>query len=454
MRFLTLLGAMAAAIAPAGAADLATRAATSPGGVAFTYTAMPDATESAVALLWRHGLETAPAGKEGAAAVAAYLLQDGPAGLPKGEFAERVGDLSLNMGAFAKIGATVFYLSAPAKKFAAAAEAAASVLANPRIDERRVIRLRRRLAEAHRQQLVHPESLAGHIALSAMLGDSAAVRANDPALIEALSPADVEAWRKLNFSRDDVVVAVAGAADEAAFGAAIDRLLAPLGAYAPPPEAPAPVKRLAGPLAIVMEADVPQTGLAIVMPTRVAAPLDGAVAALANQTLGGGIGARLSKALRQDLGATYGVSSSLERDFGVPFPLVVESALDVAKSAAALKRLREEYARWRADGVGEDEVEAARGQLLQEEDEARRDPVSMAISVGTGIARGLSPAQIDAVDARIVALTRADVNAAIKDKFTDQAITAIVTPKAEGFAADCVIHALSELPACLAKRTN
>ncbi len=431
------------------AAETATRAAVSPSGIPFYYTAMPDAPQSAIALVWKHGLETAPIGKESAAALAANLIADGPNGVAKGEFYETMSDLKLNLHFYSKMGQTALYVAAPAKKFSAAVAAAAPMLTDPRIDDRHVLRLRKSLANAHRQALEHPETMAAHIAAAAWLGDSPQTRANEPTLIEAMTPDDINAWRKQAFSRDDVIVVAAGAADEAAFGRAVDQLMQPLPAYHGPASMPPPPKDVHA-RTIVLETDAPQTGLAILSATHIAAPLDYAAANLANQTLGGGIAARLSVALRQDLGATYGVESAISRELGEPLPLFIASALDTSKAAAALTRLRAEYSRWRADGVSAEEVDGARGQVLQQEEQSMREPVWVALGIASGLARGLTPEQVDHAQERIASLSAAEVNAAITAQFTGDSVTAIVTPKADGFAADCVIHALAELAKCLA----
>ena len=118
-----------------------------------------------------------------------------------------------------------------------------------------------------------------------------------------------------------------------------------------------------------------QTIIAAGGPMALAVTPDLARTQLAVAALGGNPSARLWKAVRERLGAAYGVSTSLQPVALETRTLVIRTAVANEKAKRALAAIREEYARLIAEGVTDEELEALKRLFVtSHRDRLRRAP--------------------------------------------------------------------------------
>ncbi len=157
-------------------------------------------------------------------------------------------------------------------------------------------------------------------------------------------------------------------------------------------------------------------------PLRVTDP-DYAAMIVANNVLGGGaLKSRLGDRTRQKEGLSYGVSSGLGADdsrsgtddSGSLTIQAIAAPQNIAKVDAAI---REELARLVKDGISEDELRDAVSGILTQREQARASDASVADTLTDQLYFGRTMQFSADLDARLKALTVAQVNAAIRRRF-------------------------------------
>jgi predicted Zn-dependent peptidase len=260
--------------------------------------------------------------------------------------------------------------------------------------------------------------------------------------------ADVAHWHKAVLGRDRLIVASAGPLGPAEAAAHIDRVFAGLPSVGTRALSPAPSVRAPGKL-IVLERAVVQTAIAAGGATGWTLAPDAVRGTLAVRVLGGGFKSRLTAAVRERLGATYGIRASLQQLHPKAFTLAVAAAVDNGKAAAALAAIRGEYERFRSDGVSAEEIEPVKSQLAGEMREQLRRSAGAAQRL-RDLALGEFPAgYLAGYDARLRELSAGDINDGIRAHLPKAPLTVVmVTPSAEGLNADCVIRSAAEIARC------
>jgi zinc protease len=143
---------------------------------------------------------------------------------------------------------------------------------------------------------------------------------------------------------------------------------------------------------------------------------------VANYILGGGgLSSRLADRLRQKDGLSYSVGSGFSADPRDEDALFQAYAIYNPENAAKLEQgFREELARAVRAGFTDAEVAAAKGGLLQARVLARTGDATLARSLATQQDLGRTFRTSAELDAKIAALTTAQVNAALR-KYVDPA---------------------------------
>jgi predicted Zn-dependent peptidase len=137
---------------------------------------------------------------------------------------------------------------------------------------------------------------------------------------------------------------------------------------------------------------------------------------VANTILGGRFTSRLNKSLRTDSGLTYGASSLFDDSTQGTFQ--VASYTEVATSRKAIDMAAEVTSKFMAEGLTAEEFESARaylkGQYAPENVETAAQQASMILSLEfDGVPRDV----VDKLFAHLDALTLADVNRVVKERF-------------------------------------
>lgn len=136
---------------------------------------------------------------------------------------------------------------------------------------------------------------------------------------------------------------------------------------------------------------------------------------VANYILGGSSSSRLWERIRQREGLSYGVYSALEpSSFEPNTPLVVEAIFAPENLSRLHSALTEELTRAVRDGFTDREVADAKKALLQERTLARAQDSGLAYELTRQAYLGRTFAYAGEIDAKIAALTTAEVNAALR----------------------------------------
>jgi zinc protease len=422
----------------------------SPAGLAFRHVHMPEDTHQALGFAWRDGTSIARPGKEALAALAPALMMEGPKGATRSAMIEDLRDLQASVALSAGVNFAQGNVIAPSAKFAQAADVMARVLSDPALPEDALREAQRNRALTSQQAGQNAETQAQRLLARLALGEGPYLRAMtaDPESFARVTKADIEAWRRDILVRDGLVIVAVGPLDAAEVGREIDRIFAGLPQSGNVPAVPKPVVRSPGKL-VVLERPVVQTIISAGAPTGFAITPDYVRAQVAVDVLGRGFTGRLLKAVRERLGAAYGISAALQSVDSTTRALLIHTPVANDKAKDALATIRSEYARFVADGVTDEEVEALKtAYISRNRDLARRSTSLTGLLLGLAL-QNFPDDYLATYDARVRALDHAAVNDDIRTKFPRPPLTFVmVAPSAAGLGADCVIRAAEEIARC------
>jgi zinc protease len=436
--------------ASAGSAQVTVTEHRSPAGIAFRHVDIPGEVMHALSFAWPEDYSRAPVGKEGVVALGPRMMMDG--GSRSTTESERIELLKDLQASLALAGGAHFVrgaVTAPKAKFGEAAALLADLLANPALPADKLRLLKRNITATSRQALANPEATAARIFGQLTLGNGPLQRilSVDPASYEQVEIADIDAWRRAVLGRDRVTIASAGPLTPEEVGKHIDRMFAGLPNVGQA-IGPAPRLKALGKL-IVLERPTAQTAIIAGGPSSwVSEPgtLSGSVAI---RVLGSGIGSRLTKAVRQELGAAYGIRAGFQQVHPKAFTMIVSTAVDSTKAAAVLAAIRKVYASFHGDGVTDAEVSPLKTKLIAEANEQLRRSPAVAQRLRELTLAGFPIDYLNTYEAQVKALTVAMVNDGIRTRFPVEPLTVVmVAPSAEGLGADCVIKSLEEVSRC------
>jgi zinc protease len=175
-------------------------------------------------------------------------------------------------------------------------------------------------------------------------------------------------------ARDTLVVGAAGSTTEAEVVAAIDRAFGDLPEQSSlPPGVPVNF-RLDAPT-VVIERPVSQTSVVLGAGSSLvwADEHNHTLNRIALTAFAAGPSSRLFRAVRDELGASYGSSAELPMMGGAARYLVISSSVDPARAPQALSVLRAEYERFLREGLTDAEFDSARARVVNQlEEQARR----------------------------------------------------------------------------------
>jgi zinc protease len=192
-----------------------------------------------------------------------------------------------------------------------------------------------------------------------------------------------------------------------------------------------------------------QTIISAGAPTSLPVTPDLVRAQIAIAVLGGGVNGRLMKAVREQLGATYGISAALQAYDEAARGLLIHTPVANDKAKDALATIRSEYARFYADGVTDEEIEPRKSALISGNREIARRGPALAGYLLALMLQGFPDDHIATYDARVRALDRGVINETIRSNFPAPPLTVVmVAPSADGLGADCVIKAPAEIARC------
>ena len=384
--------------------------------------------------------------KISASLVAAALSTSGPQGLPPGEFNEQVTDLRARGGLNASPMQTSFYVEARPADIGEAMDLYFKSMLDPALRDKDFARLQQRSVAGRARLEADSGSLAAYL-LSQLTSKSGPFsRWSDPQEVAKITAADIAQWRAEVLGRDNLSIVAIGNLDAAAFGAIIDRTFGKLPASAIAGKGQAPAAFYSG-KTIVLERSTAQTAFAM----QGELSIDKSEAAAVNigsNVLGGGLDRRLSRAVRGEQGATYGISAGVgqpapgQRSFNIRSQLANDLAL------ASLQKTREVYEAWRKGDVSEEEAAAARSLLSSQFEKSSDANSDKAFTLVQMLRTGRSAKDEAEYAMRTREAPLDEVNRVLREKMPAKFTTMIIAPKADAFSPDCVIHAIAEIGKC------
>jgi zinc protease len=445
---LAIVAAFAAAVTESGAQTV-TREKT-PAGLAFRYVHVPEESSQVLYFAWKDGTAVAVPGQEALPTLATALIMEGPRGLSRSAMVEELRDLRATATLGAGINAVQGTLTAPREKFADAARLLARALADPALPADRLADMARNRATVSRQAESNAETLAQRLFMRLVIGDGPYQRyaISDPGIFGRVTVGDIDRWRKDVLARDGLVLVAAGPMAAAEAGSEIDRLFAGLPQAGSVPAAVAPKLRAHGKL-VVLEKPVVQTAIAAGGPMTLSITPDVVRTQLAVSALGGSPSARLWLAVREKLGAAYGISAAMQPVGLDTRTLFIRTAVANDRAKDALAAIREEYARFVADGLSEAELEALKTIFVRNYRERLRRAPGIAANLLNLAMYEYPDDYLASYDQRLRGYDRTVIEAEMRAQFPKPPLTAVViAPSAEGLAADCVIKSPEELARC------
>jgi zinc protease len=318
----------------------------------------------AMNIAFRGGASQDPEGKAGLANLMSGLLDEGAADLDSRAFQAKLEDLSVDLSFDA--GPDAFYgnLRTLSINLDEAIDLFRLAVTSPRFDAEPVERIRGQILASLRQDESNPNDIASRLFVSTLFSAHPYGRPTE-GTVESVAMAtadDLRAYRAKNFARDNLHVVFVGAIDAKAAGAALDAIFGALPEHAtltPIPETAPGIGATAH-----SALSVPQTAIRIGAPGLKRDDPDFIAAYVANEILGGGtFSSRLYKSVREERGLAYSVGSSLlPYDHAGAF--VAATSVDATRAAETIEIMREEIARYAAEGPSEEELADTKDYLI------------------------------------------------------------------------------------------
>ena len=409
---------------------------TSPGGIKAWLVEDHSIPFTALSLMFKGGASLDAPGKRGEMSLLTALLEEGSGPMDSVAFAEAVEGL----GAQNRFDVGDDALTVNARMLTENRDQAADLLrqalVEPRFDPDAVERVRAQLQAVIRSEATDPQSIATKELARQAWGDHPyASSINGTAeSIAALTRDDLIAAKDRVLARDRVVVAASGDISAEDLGKLIDKILGglPQTGTAPLPQ-PARLGLTGG--VTVIDWDSPQTVVTFAQPGLPMSDPDYFAAFVADHILGGGgFSSRLMEQIREKRGLTYGVGTGLANGlYGETWQGGMASAND--KVAEAVGLIRSEWDRFAKGGVTEKELADAKTYLTGEYP-LRFDGNGKIASILAGMQLiGLPADYVNTRNARVEAVTAADVQRVAKRLLHSDQIRFVLVGRPQGVAA-------------------
>jgi zinc protease len=433
----SLLGALVAVmlwLPAAGAVDI--KAVTTPLGLTAWLVQDKSAPVVSLSFSFAGGAASDPKGQSGVTNLMATLLTDGAGPLAFEAFQRRQEDAAASLGFSAsldRLNGTLRVLSANREE---GFELLRLALTQPRFDADMVEQRRAQVVAALNQARERPASVAARTLMATEFAGHP--YANDPDGtpddLKTLTPQILKQRAGALLMRSGLIVAAVGDIDEAELGRLLDRAFGSLPVGTPlalPPE-----WQPTRPRTVVVERSVPQSTALMALPGIARDDPDWYAALALNHILGGGgQQSRLFSEVREKRGLAYGASSTL-RVYRKAALLVISTASANERIAEAIRVVRAELARLRAEGPTEQEFVDAKTYLT--------GTLALSLDSSSAVARLLHSMQVDNLPpdhltrrANLIGAVKIDdVRRVARRLLHDEAMTTVVVGKPVGITAD------------------
>lgn len=310
------------------------------------------------------GASLDPPQKDGTAALAASLLDEGAGGYDAVAFHRRTDELAAEMSFSAGHDEFEGSLRTLKANMSESADLLRVALAEPRFADEAVERMRAATLAALAKQARNPRSLSGRLWMSDAFERHPYGRntSGSATSVAAIMRADLVTYASCQFQRSALVIGAVGDISPVELAALVDRIFGGLPQGEGDPVLPEAIPADSGAL-LVKRSAVPQSSVTFGQAGLKRDDPDWYAALVINEVLGGGgFRGRLMKEIREKRGLAYGVSTGL-----VPYRhagLILGSvATENGRVAESIALIRQEWQRMRDEGPTEDELRDAKTYL-------------------------------------------------------------------------------------------
>jgi zinc protease len=423
------------ALALPARAEIAIQSVTSPGGITAWLVESHDIPFTALEIRFRGGTSLDAPGKRGAVNLMTALIEEGAGDLDAQGFAAARDGLAAQFRFSSNsddVGVSARFLT---ENRVEALALLRSALIEPRFDTDAVERVRGQVLTNLRGDEKDGSAIADRLMAARNFGDHPYGSLGDgtTSSVNALTRDDIVVAHAGALVRDRIYVAAAGDITVAELGVLLDDLLGALPANGASLPGRATLDEKGG--LVVSDLPGPQSVVQFTQKGIKFEDPDYFPVVILNEILGGGrFGARLMTEVREKRGLTYGIGTGLaSMDHSEWLVGQFESAN--GKVAEAIDVVRAEWARMAATGVTADELDKAK-RFLTGSYPLRFDGNAQIAGILVGMQMvGLAPDYPATRNARVEAVTLADVQRIAASFFTPEDLFFVVVGQPEGVVA-------------------
>ncbi len=334
---------------------------TSPGGIHALL--VEDYTNPLIAMRFAFkgaGSTQDAAGKEGTANLLSGLLDEGAGDIDSAAFQSKLDELGVSLSFDSSYDNFSGNFRTIVENEDAAFDLLRLAVNEPRFDEEPVERIRGQLLAGIVANEQDPGTLAAKAFRSTVFPNHPYSRPSEGTVdtLKTVTADDLRAFRQKTFGRDNLVVGVVGAIDEATLKTRLDEIFLPLretAELAPVPDVQ-PVTGRQDNVAL----NLPQTQIQFALPGVKRDSPEFFAAYLANHILGGGtFDSRLYKEIREKRGLAYGAGSYLT-NYDHAAMLAGATATRADKAKESIDIIRAELKRLADEGPSQEELDRAK----------------------------------------------------------------------------------------------
>jgi len=418
------------------AAEVKIREVVSPAGITAWLVEDHSIPFTALELRFRGGTSLDAPGKRGAIHLMTGLLEEGAGDLEARPYARALEALAASFGYDSGSDSVAISARFLSENRDNALALLRDTIHNPRFDQKAIDRVRGQVISSLKSDAKDPDEIAQETFRRMAFGDHpyGSDGAGTVDSVTSLTRDDIVAAHGAVFARDRLYVGAVGDITAEELGALIDALLGDLPETGAPIPGPAGVSLTGG--VTVVEFDTPQSVAVFGQRGIERDHPDFFAAYVLNQVLGGGsFESRLMEEVREKRGLTYGVYSYLSpRDLAATYRGGVSSAN--GRIAEAIAVIGDEWAKMAETGVTQKELDAAKTYLTGAYP-LRFDGNARIASIMVGMQMQDLPIDYIATrNAKVEAVTLADVNRVAGQLLDPQGLRFVVVGKPEGLPAD------------------
>ena len=413
---------------PLAASAVNARDLVSPRGVRFWLVEDYAVPLVALEFAFRGGASQDPAGKAGAAALLAGLLDEGAADLDDQAFHEALDEKAVELSFHPERDFLGGRMKTLARHLDRAGELTRLAVNAPRFDEAPTARVREQLLAQIRHEANEPGAVSGRAWRGRVFpGHPYGLPTSGAAdSLAAIVRADLPALAKRLLTRAALAVSVVGAVDEARAATLVDQIFADLpAADGRAALAPAPFEGLGG--VEVVDLDVPQTTIRFGRPAPGRDDDDHMACVVLAHILGGGTGltSRLFREVREKRGLAYSASAAVAAFDHASF-LHGGTTTKNERAYESLEVIRNEILDLARGGLTEDELEKGKRYLVGSYPLRFDTSTKIAGQLVAIQLEGRGPSWLVERNARIAAVTMADARRAGERLFGDGSLSVVM----------------------------